>query len=77
VLQFEVKTVQDTVKIREYSHDYCIKFELFYFDSNCARRTADRDAAGVFAMPAASAKVPARRERSGGLSQKTQAGGAQ
>jgi hypothetical protein len=67
VLQFEVKTVQDAVKIREYSHEYCIKLELFYFDSNCARCAADPDAAGIFATPAASAKAPAWRERSAGL----------
>jgi hypothetical protein len=48
VLQFEVKAVQDTVKIREYSHEYCIKFELFYFDSNCMRLAAPPDAAGIF-----------------------------
>jgi hypothetical protein len=33
--------------LRDYRDEYCIKFELFYFDSNCIYRSVIASGAGL------------------------------
>ncbi len=57
-VQFEVKSPQVRANTAGHSHEYCIKFEVFYFDSNFIYDDVSRDKCGLSAVRRGRCLVP-------------------